>query len=137
LSSPDVAYRGAEAFAALGCASCHQPSGSLSINPANQGVERAVRGGERGMPCFSAAVVPDGELLDIRTYIATFPASGVLGAPRAGGGPSGPPPGQGGPPPAGESSAGAYKPCPTSTPATGTQFTVGRPQPSVAPTPGP
>jgi len=109
------AYRGAEAFAALGCASCHQSSGALSIHPANDGVERAIRGGERGMPCWSADVVPDGEVLDIRTYIATFPTTGILGAPRAGasGPPSGGPPAGQAPPSGATTDAGSTKPCST------------------------
>jgi len=109
LPNTGVAYRGAEAFAALGCASCHQPSGALSIYPTNSGVERAIRGGERGMPCWSADAVPDREIIDIRAYIATFPTTGVLGAPRqggaAGGPPAGAPPAGQGPPQSGASDA--------------------------------
>jgi mono/diheme cytochrome c family protein len=92
------ASRGAEAFAAFGCSACHEPSGSLSINPANDSVENVVRNGRQGMPCFSASILSDNQLSDIRAYIATFPADGVLGGPReqqAGGGGA---PAAGGPP---------------------------------------
>ena len=124
-----VGFRGAEAFGALGCSACHQPSGALSIYPTNDGVERAIRGGERGMPCWSAEVVPDGEILDIRTYIATFPTTGVLGAPRqdgAAGQPAGgAPAGQGAPPGAGTSDAGSTKPCTNTSAATGSANSPG------------
>jgi mono/diheme cytochrome c family protein len=77
------AARGAEVFAAFGCAACHQPSpGGLSINPANDSVERAVRSGRPGMPCFSTTALSDPQLADVRAYIATFPPEGFLGGPN-------------------------------------------------------
>jgi len=100
------AARGSEAFAAFACSACHQPSGSLSINPVNDNVANVVRNGRQGMPCFSTSILSDNQLMDIRAYIATFPADGFLGGPRdqpagGGGGPaqtgqSGGPPGAGG-----------------------------------------
>ena len=108
------AGRGAEAFAAFACSACHQPSGSLSINPANDNVANIVRSGRQGMPCFSTSILSDNQLSDIRALIATFPAEGFLGGPQdqpAGGG--GPPPtGQGGGPPSG---GGASGPCSNTT----------------------
>ena len=100
------AARGAEAFAAFGCSACHQPSGGLSINPANDNVANVVRNGRQGMPCFSTTALSDNQLSDIRAYIATFPAEGFLGGPQdqPGGGAGGggaPPAGQGGGQPSG------------------------------------
>lgn len=109
------AVRGAEAFAAFGCSGCHQPSGSLSINPVNDNVANVVRNGRDGMPCFSTTVLSDDQLADIRTYIATFPPEGFLGGPQ-----DQPPPGAtgGGAPSAGQGggapSAQAAGPCSTS-----------------------
>jgi len=90
------ATRGAEAFAAFGCASCHEPSGALSINPANDSVANVVRSGRQGMPCFNTTVLSDAQLADIRAYIATFPSGGNLGGPneQRGGGGGAPPSGQ-------------------------------------------
>lgn len=76
------AARGAEAFAAFACSACHEPSGCLSINPAIDNVESVVRNGRQGMPCYATAILSDNQLSDIRAYIATFPADGVLGGPR-------------------------------------------------------
>jgi mono/diheme cytochrome c family protein len=74
------ATRGAELFTAMGCSGCHQPSGALSINPANDAVARVLREGQPGMPCFSPNLLSDAQIQDIRAYIATFPPSGELGA---------------------------------------------------------
>src|SRR5438270_4478600 len=108
------AGRGAEAFAAFACSACHQPSGSLSINPANDNVANVVRNGRQGMPCFSTSILSDNQLSDIRALIATFPAEGFLGGPQdqpAGGGGQ-PPAGQGAGPPGG---GGASGPCSNTT----------------------
>src|SRR5438105_3543868 len=108
------ASRGAEAFAAFACSACHEPSGSLSINPANDSVANVVRNGRQGMPCFSPAILSDNQLSDIRALIATFPAEGFLGGPQdqpAGGGGS-PSASQGGGPPGG---GGASGPCSNTT----------------------
>jgi mono/diheme cytochrome c family protein len=113
------AARGAEEFAALACSACHEPSGSLSINPVNNNVANVVRTGRLGMPCFSISLLSDNQLADIRAYIATFPSEGFLGGPQdqpaAGGGVGGAPPaGQGSPPAVG--GGDGSNPCATSTP---------------------
>src|SRR5438067_6950694 len=110
------ASRGAEAYAAFGCSACHEPIGSLSINPANNNVANVVRNGRQGMPCFSTTILSDNQLSDIRAFIATFPSEGFLGGPQdqpAGGGGGAPPAGQMGGPPGG--GGGTSGPCSAST----------------------
>jgi mono/diheme cytochrome c family protein len=87
------AARGAEAFAAFACSACHEPSGSLSINPSNDNVANVVRTGRLGMPCFATSILSDNQLADIRAYIATFPPEGFLGGPQDQPAPGGAPPG--------------------------------------------
>jgi hypothetical protein len=103
----------------LACSACHEPSGSLSINPANNNVANVVRTGRLGMPCFSISLLSDNQLADIRAYIVTFPSEGFLGGPQdqpaAGGGVGGAPPAGQGSPPAVAGGDGS-NPCATSTP---------------------
>jgi mono/diheme cytochrome c family protein len=101
------APRGAEVFAAFGCSACHEPSGNLSINPANDSVVTAVRNGRSGMPCFATTALSDPQLNDVRAYIATFPPEGFLGGPN-----DQPPPGAA--PPSGaqaQAQPASTKPC--------------------------
>src|SRR5438309_2446115 len=129
------ASRGAEAFAAFACSACHEPSGSLSINPANDSVENVVRNGRQGMPCFSTSILSDNQLSDIRAYIATFPSDGVLGGPReqqAGGGgapPAGGPPAGGGAPGGGGASSACGTSASAVTRASASPSPVGTPTP--------
>ena len=78
LETPGNARRGAEIFAAQACGACHGPAGALSIDPRSRNVRDAVRNGRPGMPCYPTEVVSDGKLLDLWTYLATFPP-GQLG----------------------------------------------------------
>jgi mono/diheme cytochrome c family protein len=142
------AGRGAEAFAAFGCSACHEPIGSLSINPANDNVANVVRNGRQGMPCFSTSILSDNQLSDIRAFIATFPSEGFLGGPQdkpaGGGGGGGAPPadqtggapaaGQTGGPPGGSGTSG---PCATSTSTGASASASPAPAGSVSPSPAP
>jgi mono/diheme cytochrome c family protein len=134
LASGGDAQRGAEAFAAFGCSACHQPSGRLSVNPANDSVAQVVRNGRQGMPCYSSTTLSDTQLLDIRAYIATFPGTGMLGGPqdRAPGGGSVPSAsGQGAP--AGAVGGGGSSPCASSTGTSPTISSSPSPQRSASP----
>jgi mono/diheme cytochrome c family protein len=106
LDTAGDAARGAEAFAAFACSTCHEPSGKMSINPANDNVANVVRSGKQGMPCYPTSMLSDDQLMDIRAYIATFPPEGWQGSPqdRAGGAP---PPPQSSVPPGGASGGSA------------------------------
>jgi hypothetical protein len=46
-------------------------------------VARAVRtGSPRGMPCFTADLVSDDQILDLQAYVITLPETGFLGGPE-------------------------------------------------------
>ena len=78
------ARRGAEVFAAQACGACHGPAGALSIDPRSRGVRDAIRTGRPGMPCYTQEMLPDADLLDLMTYVATFPAGQLGNEPTAG-----------------------------------------------------
>jgi mono/diheme cytochrome c family protein len=84
LETAGNARRGAEIFAAHACGACHGPAGALSIDPRSRNVRDAVRSGRPGMPCYPAEAVSDGELLDLLTYVATFPPGQLGNEPTAG-----------------------------------------------------
>lgn len=88
------AQRGAVLFRASGCAMCHGIApGQVALDPqVNSMVVQSVRFGQPGMPCFGPDRLSDGELADIRAFIATFPSLRGQQQP-----PQGPPPGGGGP----------------------------------------
>jgi mono/diheme cytochrome c family protein len=81
----DAVQRGAAAYFAQGCASCHGPAGNAPGDLAFRSgawrdVRDAVREGRRGMPAYSRERLPDAQLTDLQAYVRSL--TGQLPLPR-------------------------------------------------------
>ncbi|HET9015778.1 MAG TPA: c-type cytochrome [Thermomicrobiaceae bacterium] len=68
--------RGAAVYFALGCQTCHGPTGNtpgeLGLREGGREAARTIRDGRAGMPAYDQVMVSDAELTDLQAYLTTI-----------------------------------------------------------------